>query len=191
MQWLKAFPLIADAVVATIGAAKELHNGRRAEAAVMRLADHGPAFILFRLNLGALMPLMIESAMKHVLAVSTLLFLGACSWGIKLDSAGRDVRVAWNDDVSQCRQVGSITVSVLDKVGPVRRGGLKVSDELEVMARNQAGSLPADTIKPLGEPRNGEQNWTAYVCGRDGARATLPPRDTPQGGVETYPIKEH
>ncbi|MFZ1620588.1 DUF4156 domain-containing protein [Dokdonella sp.] len=130
--------------------------------------------------------------MKHVLAVLTLLLLAACSWGIKLDSAGRDVRVAWNDDVSQCRQVGSITVSVLDKVGPVRRGGLKVSDELEVMARNQAGSMPADTIKPVGEPRNGEQNWNAYVCGRDGAKLTPRAQRTPEaGGVETYPIKEH
>lgn len=129
--------------------------------------------------------------MKHVLAVATLLLLGACSWGIKLDSAGRDVRVAWNDDVSQCRQVGSITVSVLDKVGPVRRGGLKVSDELEVMARNQAGSMPADTIKPVGEPRNGEQNWNAYVCGRDGARLPSRSQHAPEAGVQTYPIKEH
>ena len=130
--------------------------------------------------------------MKHVLAVSTLLLLGACSWGIKLDSAGRDVRVAWNDDVSQCKLVGSVSVSVLDKVGPVRRGGLKVSDELEVMARNQAASLPADTIKPVGEPRNGEQNWNAYVCGRDGAKAPSRSQRAPEaGGVETYPIKEH
>ncbi len=130
--------------------------------------------------------------MKHALAVSMLFSLAACSWGIKLDSAGRDVRVAWNDDVSQCRLVGSITVSVLNKVGPVRRSGLKVSDELEVMARNQAGSLPADTIKPVGQPSNGEQNWNAYVCGRDGARTAPRSQQTPEaGGVETYPIKEH
>ncbi|MFA7319905.1 MAG: DUF4156 domain-containing protein [Dokdonella sp.] len=129
--------------------------------------------------------------MKHVLAVATLLLLGACSWGIKLDSAGRDVRVAWNDDVSQCRAVGSITVSVLDKVGPVRRGGLKVSDELEVMARNQAGSMPADTIKPVGPPRNGEQQWNAYVCGGNGARSPSRSQRAPESGVETYPIKDH
>ena len=130
--------------------------------------------------------------MKHVLVVSTLLLLGACSWGIKLDSAGRDVRVAWNDDVSQCRLVGAISVSVLDKVGPVRRDGLKVSDELEVMARNQAGSMPADTIKPVGGPRNGEQNWNAYICGRDGARtAPRSERAPAKDGVETYPIKDH
>ena len=44
------------------------------------------------------------------LAVATLV-LGACSWGIKLDSGGRDVRVAWNDDVSHCRPAGSIAAA--------------------------------------------------------------------------------
>jgi hypothetical protein len=118
------------------------------------------------------------------------LTLAACSWGIKLDSGGKNVRVAWNDDVSACRLAGAINVSVLDKVGPIDRNGLKVSDELEVMARNQAASLPADTIKAVDKPHNGEQNWNAYICG---ARANLPPRSTspkPADGVETYPIKD-
>lgn len=130
--------------------------------------------------------------MKATLALLMILSLAACSWGIKLDSAGRDVRVAWNDDVSQCRLVGAVTVSVLAKVGPVPRGGIKVSDELEVMARNQAGSMQADTIKPVDKPRNGEQNWNAYVCGRNGAIAAPRSQRTPEtGGVKTYPIKDH
>lgn len=130
--------------------------------------------------------------MKKTLSVLMILSLAACSWGIKLDSAGSNVRTAWNDDVSQCRLVGAITVSVLAKVGPVPRGGLKVNDELEVMARNQAGSMQADTIKPVGEPVNGEQNWNAYVCGRKGAQAApQSPRTPESGAVETYPIKEH
>lgn len=130
--------------------------------------------------------------MKTTLTVLMILSLAACSWGIKLDSAGRDVRVAWNDDVSQCRLVGAITVSVLAKVGPVPRGGLKVSDELEVMARNQAGSMQADTIKPVDQPHHGEQNWNAYVCGHRGAsRVPQSQRVPAEGAVETYPIKDH
>ena len=129
--------------------------------------------------------------MKHAMTMLLILSLAACSWGIKLDSAGRDVRVAWNDDVSGCRLVGAITVSVLAKVGPVGRSGLKVSDELEVMARNQAGSLNADTVKPVDQPRNGEQNWNAYVCG--GKARVLPQATSPKplDGVETFPIREH
>lgn len=130
--------------------------------------------------------------MKITVTVLMILSLAACSWGIKLDSAGRDVHTAWNDDVSHCRLVGAITVSVLAKVGPVPRGGLKVNDELEVMARNQAGSMQADTIKPVGPPVNGEQNWNAYVCGRNRAQTTTRSTTAPESGaVETYPIKEH
>ncbi|MCB1575735.1 MAG: hypothetical protein KDI80_17310, partial [Xanthomonadales bacterium] len=64
--------------------------------------------------------------MKLLISVLLILPLAACSWGIKLDSAGKDVRVAWNDDVSGCRDMGKITVSVLDKVGPVNRSAIKI-----------------------------------------------------------------
>jgi hypothetical protein len=119
--------------------------------------------------------------------------LGACTWGIKLDSGGENVRVAWDGNVDGCRDAGKVTVSVLDRVGPVDRSGLKVSDELEIMARNEAAGLGADTIRPLGEPRDGAQSWGAYTCGsvvrvpvrRDGE---APP---PGQAVETYPIKDH
>lgn len=119
--------------------------------------------------------------------------LAACSWGIKLDSGGRNVRTAWNGDVSSCRDIGKITVSVLDHVGPVDRSGLKISDELEVMARNEAAGLGADTVKPLGSPRDGEQNWAAYRCGpAAAANHHLPARieqKNSDGSVETFPVK--
>ena len=126
-----------------------------------------------------------------VFPVLLILPLAACSWGIKLDAAGKDVRVAWNEDVSTCRDLGKITVSVLDKVGPVNRSQIKINDELEVMARNEAVGLQADTIKPLGEARDGAQSWGAYACG---ARriSNVPPKSAGDpSAVETYPIKEH
>lgn len=130
--------------------------------------------------------------MKYAIALIVSLGLTACSWGIKLDAGGTDVRVAWNDDVSHCRVAGAITVSVLDKVGPVGRSRLKVSDELEVMARNQAATLPADTIKPIDQPHGGEQNWNAYVCGSTGAKRAPRSPSAPTGdAVETFPIKDH
>lgn len=121
--------------------------------------------------------------------------LAACSWGIKLDSGGDKVRTAWNGDVAGCRDMGRVTVSVLDHVGPVDRSGLKVRDELEVMARNEAAGLGADTIKPLGDPRDGQQSWSAYHCG-PAARANQPAMRIEQKNasgenVETYPIKDH
>ncbi|MEO5624038.1 MAG: DUF4156 domain-containing protein [Dokdonella sp.] len=120
--------------------------------------------------------------------------LAACSWGIKLDSGGDKVRTAWDGKVPGCKDMGRVTVSVLDHLGPVDRSGLKVSDELEVMARNEAAGLSADTIVPLGDPRDGQQSWGAYHCGPV-AHTARPPMRIEQkdsdGKVETYPIKDH
>jgi len=41
-----------------------------------------------------------------------------------------------------------------------------VREELETLARNEAPGLGADTLQPLEEPRDGEQRFAAYRCGR-------------------------
>lgn len=127
---------------------------------------------------------------RFVLCLATL-GVAACSWGIKLDSAGSRIRVAWNADVSHCRDLGKVTVSVLNRVGPVDRNKIKVNDELEIMARNEAASMNADTIKPLGEVSNGEQSWGAYSCGGNAVSepATRADQRRNADGVETFPIK--
>jgi hypothetical protein len=129
--------------------------------------------------------------MKRVLVCVATLSVAACSWGIKLDSAGSKVRVAWNADVSACRDLGKVTVSVLDRLGPMDRNRVKVNDELEVMARNEAAQMNADTIKPLSEVRNGEQSWGAYSCGGNivNEPASRPRSQPDSNGVETFPIK--
>lgn len=135
--------------------------------------------------------------MKRIFVLALIaVALTSCSWGIKLDSRGQNVRTAWNDDVSGCREVGKVTVSVLDRVGPVDRKDVKVRDELEVMARNEAGQMDADTIRPLGEPREGEQTFATYVCGSgkraDSSRAPRREETRPEQApatTETYPIK--
>ena len=128
------------------------------------------------------------------LILAATLPLAACSWGIRLDSGGEKVRTAWTGDVGSCTDMGRITVSVLDHVGPVDRSGLKVRDELEVMARNEAAGLDADTIKPLGEPRDGRQDWAAYHCGPGGNAHRAPLRieqKNGDGSGETFPVKQH
>ncbi|WP_199098905.1 DUF4156 domain-containing protein [Dyella sp. ASV21] len=139
---------------------------------------------------------------KTLLLLVPVALLGACTWGITLDDAAKNVRTAWSGDVSSCHDMGKVTVSVMDHVGPVNRNDIKVRDELEVMARNEAAKMHADTIKPLGEPNNGSQPWGAYQCGntqlapanRPAGNANpanpAPPATTP-GGFETYPIKSN
>jgi hypothetical protein len=128
-----------------------------------------------------------------LIAATATLLLGGCTWGINLDDGGRQVRTAWNNDVSACRMLGKVTVSVADHLGPVDRNDIKVRDELEIMARNEAAGLGADTVKPLAEPVAGSQPWGAYQCGKTGAvPTTAAPANQPAppttSAVQTYPL---
>ena len=127
--------------------------------------------------------------MKHVALTalsSVAVLLAACTW-VRPTHGGDAVRVAYDGNVTGCRDAGAISVSVADKVGIYHRPELKVRDELETLARNQAADIPADTIKPTSEPREGEQKFEAYVCGRTQAHR----RDVPSGEAQTYPVKDH
>ena len=118
--------------------------------------------------------------------------LPACTW-VKPTISAENVRVAYDGNVSGCRPAGDISVSVADKIAFYHRSDLKVRDELETLARNQAAELPADTIKPASEPHDGAQNFSAYVCGgvrvhqRDAERRA--PAAKSDGDVQTFPIK--
>ena len=127
-----------------------------------------------------------------------LLALAGCTW-VAMEPGGRAVQVASpTQELSGCgRSVGTITVSVRDSIAFVERNALKVRDELETLARNEATSLSADTVQPLGEPRDGEQRFAAYRC--DGvaapaARAPTSPVDengvSEPAGAETFPIDQ-
>lgn len=127
---------------------------------------------------------------------ATTLVLGACTW-VKMEPDGARVRVLAADAITDgCTTRGEIGVSVKDKVGLYRRNDLKVRDELETMARNEAVGLSADAIKPLDEPYAGEQRFAAYRCGSVvPTRRTTPPSAPASQPLkleeaETYPVRE-
>jgi hypothetical protein len=64
-----------------------------------------------------------------------------------------------------CEKRGDVAVSVKDSVAFYERNDLRVRDELETLARNEAPGLGADTIVPLAPPAGGEQRFGAYRCG--------------------------
>lgn len=125
-------------------------------------------------------------------SVAVAVLLSGCTWGIKLDDAGRKVRTDWYGNMQDCKQLGKVTVSVADHLGPVDRNHLKVRDELEVMARNEAGSMGGDTVHPLAEPADGAQAWGVYQCGaghRVGQGGQGAPATTGSGsGAQTFPV---
>jgi hypothetical protein len=81
----------------------------------------------------------------------------------------------------------------MNRVGPVDRNDIKVRDELEVLARNEAAKMHADTIKPLAEPADGSQPWGAYQCGSTALKPASQPAAarSAQGEVQTFPITGH
>ena len=102
-----------------------------------------------------------------------------------------------SDDLSACSRKGEVAVTVRDRVGFYERNDLKVRDELETMARNEASSLAADTVQPLNQPSAGEQRFAAYQCGsnrpiaRSSASAAQPVDAAPrQDEAETFPIRD-
>lgn len=98
------------------------------------------------------------------LSVAFVLGMSACTW-VKPDSAGGRVRVAYDGNVAGCTKLGEIGVGVRDRIMPgIDRNELKVRDELESLARNEAATLNADTITALNEPVEGEQRFAAWRC---------------------------
>jgi hypothetical protein len=102
---------------------------------------------------------MIRPAILIILATLT-----ACTW-VKLENSGARVRVAdASESLSGCEYRGELTVMVTHRFGQIERNALKVADELETLARNEAAGMQANTIKPLSQPAGGEQRFGAYDC---------------------------
>ena len=88
----------------------------------------------------------------------------ACTF-VKMTPGAEQVRVLRADqDISACTRRGEIVVSVKDRLGPYERNEIRIIDELETLARNEAPGLGADTVQPLGAPKDGEQRWVALRC---------------------------
>jgi len=130
--------------------------------------------------------------MRLIVVAALSLVVSACTW-VKMEPGGAAVRVARADeDLSGCARRGEVAVSVKDQVGFYQRDELKVRDELEVMARNEAPRLSADTLQAVDEPLNGEQRFAAYNCRGTApvAREAAPqPQRRSEGEAETFPIR--
>jgi hypothetical protein len=107
--------------------------------------------------------------MRRILTHAALLIgfvaqSAGCTW-VKMDPAAAHVRVLpLGRQMASCRRLGEIAVSVKDHVGPYERNTMKVRDELETLARNEALTLHANTVQPEAEPADGQQRWIAYRC---------------------------
>ena len=104
--------------------------------------------------------------MRLLIATVMLVSTTACTW-VPIEASGKAVRViAAGAAPADCSARGEIVVSVKDKVGFYERNALRVQEELETLARNEAFSIQANTVQPLAAPANGEQRFAAWQCAR-------------------------
>lgn len=126
--------------------------------------------------------------MSRLLSAVLLVVLSACTF-VKMAPGGAQVQVARADrDLSACERRGEIAVSVKNRLGPYTRDPIRVRDELETLARNEAPGLQADTVQPKNEPADGEQRFLAFRC--KGGKPAAADAPAAASSVQTLPLKD-
>lgn len=102
---------------------------------------------------------------KVIVPILMVAALSACTW-VPIAPEAKHVRVlpAGSTAVASCQKLGEITVSVQGSVAFYERNAVKVRDELETLARNEAVDLNATAIQPINEPADGKQSFMAWRC---------------------------
>lgn len=90
--------------------------------------------------------------------------VGGCTW-VHMAPGANAVQVSAAAPTG-CEKRGEVEVGVKHSIAFIERNDLRVREELETLARNEAPPLGADTIHPLGEPSRGSQRFAAWRCAR-------------------------
>ncbi len=127
--------------------------------------------------------------MRILITAALALTAAGCTW-VHMAPGAQAVRVVEGPPAG-CDKRGEVAVSVRDSVAFYERNDLRVRDELETLARNEAPGLGADTVSPLGAPVNGEQRYAAWRCGPNAPAPSARPAGSagPQDQAQTYPAR--
>jgi hypothetical protein len=120
--------------------------------------------------------------------------ISSCSF-VQMAPGADEVRVVAPGQLpAGCVKRGEVEVSVKDKVAFYERNELTVKDELEVLARNEAPGLDADTVQAKGPPVDGAQRFLAFRCGAGAGPAAAaqaaPAASPPPDAAQTAPLKD-
>jgi hypothetical protein len=92
-----------------------------------------------------------------------VLSLSACA-SVKLTHGGEKARVLSSGEVTNCQKRGATTVRVKPTLLTIRRQPTVVAKELQILARNSAVNMGADTVSPISKIDNGKQTYAVYRC---------------------------
>lgn len=102
--------------------------------------------------------------MRIVLLSALLLSATACTW-VPIEPAGKAVRILPAGPLpAGCQARGEVAVTVKNKVGFYHRNPLRVQEELETLARNEAPSANANALQAAAPPADGSQRFAAFQC---------------------------
>ena len=99
-----------------------------------------------------------------LMTVAVVLVLSGCTWVHMAPGASAVRVIAAGAAPADCEKRVEVSVAVKNNVAFYERNELRVRDELETLARNEAPGIQANTVQPLGDPSGGEQRFAAYRC---------------------------
>ena len=97
------------------------------------------------------------------IAASALIALSGCTW-VHMAPGASAVRVV-SAAPADCQKRGEVEVSVKHSIAFVERNQLRVREELETLARNEAPGLGGNVVQPLDGFEDGTQRFTVWRCG--------------------------
>jgi hypothetical protein len=98
-----------------------------------------------------------------LLAAGLTLALSSCTW-VHMAPGAKAVRVVESAPAG-CQARGEVEVSVKESIAFYDRNPLRVRDELETLARNEAPGMGGDTVQPLDSYEDGTQRYAVWRCG--------------------------
>ncbi len=102
--------------------------------------------------------------MRIVLAIGFSLFvLSACTW-VKPEPDARQVAIVKPIHTQNCKKLGNASAQTKYKIAGLQRKSKKVSEELLMLAKNEAVSMGGNTIVSLKAPIEGRQSFSVFLC---------------------------
>lgn len=103
--------------------------------------------------------------MRLLPVVSTaalLLAISGCTW-VHM-APGASAAKVLSATPTGCEQRGEVEVSVKESIAFYDRNPLRVREELETLARNEAPGLSGNAVQPLDGYEDGKQRFAVWRC---------------------------
>jgi len=102
--------------------------------------------------------------MASFAAISGAAAIAGCTW-VKLTPPGEGVHVATASQVAECEELRVVHAKTTTRIAFFSRGGKKIDQEVESLARNEAAEMGGDTIVAQGPTSSeGRRSFDVFRC---------------------------